>query len=98
MSSDQDNLLLKFELAAVLIRENETTLLIGSEMLGTGIELTDETPLLLRIKPLIAFNPDCHLLHHLRRHHHQKPIFEVRYGKELVHLTAAPACRDGDAI
>src|ERR1700751_627999 len=67
-------------------------------MLGAGIKLADKTPLLLRIKPRVAFNADCHLLHYLRRHHHQKSIFEVGYGKELIHLAAAPTCRDGNAI
>src|SRR5260221_996560 len=67
-------------------------------MLSAGIKLANKTPLFLRIQPGVAFNAHRHLLHDLRRHHHQKSVFQVRYGKELVHLTAAPTCRDGNAI
>src|SRR4029077_1556085 len=98
MSSDKDYLLPEFELATMLVRQDQTTLLICRQMLSAGIKLANKTPLFLRIQPGVAFNAYRHLLHHLRRHHHQKSVFQVRYGKELVHLTAAPACRDGNAI
>src|SRR6516225_3679323 len=96
--ASQHDLATQFQLIAVLLGNDNPSLFVAHQVLAARVKLASEFAALRWCQSGVLLYFVGHPPENFRRHHHQKTAIEIRYGKELVHLTLAPARWDRDAI